>query len=578
MTLTLTPPPQTLREPVTEVLHGVNITDPYRWLEDQDSQRTREWLLEQTAYARGYLDTVPGRERIRVRIREFLDVETYDSLQQAGSRYVFRKRVPGQEQPSIYLRDGAEGKDQLLIDPAGRRTGKFTAVKPLLLSRDGRLLLYEVKEGGERSGLFELLDVERRQKLPDSLPRGYLHGFAFAPDGKGFYYVHRALDSERPLYRAAYCHTLGSSFREDREIFFAGEEERLQLSLFAAGGQLGLLVYRLLEKTITDFYLLGHGEGSSPQPVVTNADYSFSPMFLKNRIFAVTDLQAPNLRIVEVIPNEGSAAPKWIEVVPERKMQIENALIVGDCIAVSYISGATSMVRIFDSAGNDVGALPAREDQTVRFVWGSSSSDELLFESQSFTEPIEIFRYSVRSGERTLWSKRTVRFDPRQFTFARVLYPSRDRIQIPMYLVGRHDVVGEGVHPTIMTSYGGFGISMTPQFSVFVAFLLERGCLFAMPNIRGGCEFGAEWHSAAKRQNRQKAYDDFLAAAEFLVSTGRSTPERLAIFGGSNSGLLVGTAVTQRPDLFRAVVSIGPLLEPPTLRKTSVRWRNTLRI
>src|SRR5216683_5479003 len=182
-------PPPTQAEPVTETLHGVSVTDPYRWLEDQNSARTRAWIKEQTIYARAYLDSIPGRERIRKRIQEFLAVETYDSLQKAGSRYFFRKRLPDQEQPCIYMREGADGEDRLLIDPSERGTGNFTAVRPLRVSPDGRLLLYEVKEGGERTGSFELLEIETRRRLPDLLPRGYLRGFAFAPDGKSFYYV-----------------------------------------------------------------------------------------------------------------------------------------------------------------------------------------------------------------------------------------------------------------------------------------------------------------------------------------------------------------------------------------------------
>ncbi len=181
--LMMTPPHSTL-EPVTDVFHGVPVTDPYRWLEDQDSPRTRAWIEEQTRYGRSYLDNIPGRERIRERIRQFLAVETYDSLQLASGRYFFRKRLPDQEQPCIYMRDGADGEDQRLVDPAMRQTGKYTAVKPLRVSPDGRLLLYEVKEGGERTGTFEFLDIETRKRLSDSLSRGYLRGFAFAPDAK----------------------------------------------------------------------------------------------------------------------------------------------------------------------------------------------------------------------------------------------------------------------------------------------------------------------------------------------------------------------------------------------------------
>jgi prolyl oligopeptidase len=191
------PPPYSPIEPVTETLHGVAVTDPYRWLEDQESPRTREWISAQTRYARAYFDSLPYRGRIQRRVRELIDVETYDSLQKVGNRYFFRKRLPGQEQPSIYVREGINGADQLLVDPSMRNTGSHTAVKPLRISPDGRLLLYEVKQGGERTGSFELVDIRKREALPDVLPRGYLRGFAFAPDSNAFYYVHEA--AGRPI-------------------------------------------------------------------------------------------------------------------------------------------------------------------------------------------------------------------------------------------------------------------------------------------------------------------------------------------------------------------------------------------
>ena len=203
-------PPFSLTEPVTDIIHGVPVTDPYRWLEDPTSPRTRRWIEAQTRYARTYLDYVPGRDSIRKRIRELLAVETYDSLQQAGSRYFFRKRLPEQEQPCIYMRERTDGEDQLLLDPAQHGDGKYRAVRPIRVSPDGRLLLYEIKEGGERTGTFALLDIESRHSLPDVLPRGYLRGFAFAPDGRSFYYVHESLHAKRPFYRAAYQHQLGS--------------------------------------------------------------------------------------------------------------------------------------------------------------------------------------------------------------------------------------------------------------------------------------------------------------------------------------------------------------------------------
>jgi prolyl oligopeptidase len=553
-------PPRSEQEAVTEILHGVPVTDAYRWLEDQDSPRTRVWIEEQTRYARHYLGSIPGRDHIRKRIREFLAVETYDSLQKSGNRYFFRKRLAEQEQSCIYMREGTEGEDQLLVDPLERGTGEYTAVKPLLPCPDGRLLLYEVKEGGERTGTFELLEIETRKRLSDFLPRGYLRGFAFAPDGESFYYVQETIDAKRPFYRAAYHHVLGTPISEDREIFFAGEDERMRLGLFSDGKRLVFLVYRFLEKTFTDIYLKPFARGGMPEPIFRGIDYSLGLRLLGDRIFAVTDRDAPNRRIVEIRLRD-NGRHGWIDIVPEISTPIQNWLIVGDRIFVSYLSQMTHQIRIFNFSGKALGELPIRGDETLRMVGGSPESDELLLETESFTAPIGIFRYSAKTNERALWAKRSIPFDSKEYSYSQIWFMSKDGTRVPMYLVGRRDILDGTSNPTIMTSYGGYGVSMTPQFSTFVAFLMERGCLFALPNIRGGSEFGVEWHKAAKRRNRQTAYDDFLSAADWLIKTGRAAPGKLAIFGGSNSGLLVGAALTQRPDLFAAVVCMVPMLD-----------------
>ena len=560
MHVCLNRPPFSEQEPVTEILHGMSVTDSYRWLEDQDSPRTRAWIAEQTRYSRSYLDAIPGRDLIRRRIHEFLAVETHDSFQKLGDRYFFRKRLPDQEQPCIYMRDGAEAVDQLLIDPAERGTGSYTAVKPLRVSPDGRLLLYEVKEGGEKTGMFELLEIQTRKRLPDLLAHGYLRGFVFAPDGKSFYFVHEALNTKRPYYRAVYHHVLGTDFSSDKVIFFGGEDRRVRLFIFPGERNFGIFVNRCFEKTYTDFYIQSFDLDSLPSPVVADADFRFEPILLNDRILALTDLGAPNLRIVAVC-HPSSAGSQFIQVVPEHDTPISAWNVAGEHILVSYVKHPKTEVHIYHLRGCKIGELEVRDDECIRLNGGLSHNKELFFEKESFTEPISTWRYSPNATKCTLWVKRTAPFDCADYGHLRVWYPSKDGTQVPMFLMGRRDVLTTGQHPTIMTSYGGHGISVTPQFSVFVAFLAERGCLFALPSIRGGSEFGVQWHNAAKRRNRQTAFDDFLCAAEWLIKSGRTARNKLAIFGGSNSGLLVGAALTQRPDLFRAVICMVPMLD-----------------
>ncbi|MCI0724317.1 MAG: prolyl oligopeptidase family serine peptidase, partial [Acidobacteria bacterium] len=425
---------------------------------------------------------------------------------------------------------------------------------------DGRLLLYEVKEGGERTGTFELLEIETRKRLPDLLPRGYLRGFAFAPDCKSFYYVQEALGAKRPFYRAAYHHILGTPSSEDQEMFCAGEDEKIRLILFSDRERLAFFVLHFLEKTFTDVYLKPFDVAGPPDLIFRDADYLLGLRLMQEKILAITDRNAPNRRIVEIRLRE-DGQHQWIDIVPESDCSIQDWHVVGDRLFVAYMKDLAQRVCIFDLGGQKLGNIPIRGDETLRMLGGSPDSDELLLETESFTEPVGIFRYSITSNNRTLWAKRRIPFDSAAYSYSQVWFTSKDGTRIPMFLVGRHEVLNGTDNPTIMTSYGGYGVSMTPQFSVFVAFLMERGCLFALPNIRGGSELGVEWHNAAKRRNRQTAYDDFLCAAEWLITMGRTDPERLATFGGSNSGLLVGAALTQRPDLFRAVVCMVPMLD-----------------
>lgn len=563
MPVLMDPPPYSQVEDVTEVLHSVPVSDPYRWLEDQDSPRTRGWLSAQTRYARSYLDSIPGRECIRERIRQLLDVETYDSLQKVGSRYFFRKRMVGQEQPCICVREGGDGSDEILVDPALRGAGPNTAVKPLRISPDERLLLYEVKQGGERTGTFELLDIQTRKTLPDELPQGYLRGFAFAPDSRAFYYVHEALNGSHPLRRSAYRHVLGTSFAKDEEVFFAGEGGKVRLHIVPGVEHLGFLVIRFEEETEIDFHIwrLDSSDNLEPKPLIRNARYRFGPLLLKGgRILAVTDLAAPNLKIVEVRQREG-LEPEFVDVIPHSDASIQNWTVAGDRIFVSYLRKLQTEVDIFDSAGRPLGQVPGSKWETLRLLGSSEQGDELFIEKESFTKPIQTYAYRSGEAEAALWAERRAPFDYQGFGQKQAWFTAKDGTQVPIFLVGRHQVLDGGAHPTIMTSYGGYGVPMTPQFSVFVAFLIERGCLFALPNIRGGSEFGSGWHDAAKRRNRQLAFDDFIAAATWLVETGRTDPHRLGVFGGSNSGLLVGAAMTQRPDLFRAVVCMVPMLD-----------------
>jgi prolyl oligopeptidase len=319
-------------------------------------------------------------------------------------------------------------------------------------------------------------------------------------------------------------------------------------------------VYRFSEKTTTDIYLRGLLTDQEPQLILDRIDYSLAFLSTEHRLLALTNRNAPNQRIVE-LPTPNHAESEWLEVIPETDTPISNCLVGEDTLIVSYTRPTNSQVLVFDFSGRKLAEIPVHAQETATTVAISSDGKEVFLETQSFSDPIHIYRVPIETRERIPWTSQAGALKSYSFDSEQVWFMSKDGTPIPMFLVGRPSVLQSGTHPVIMTSYGGYGVCLTPKFSVLVAFLMDRGCLFALPGIRGGSEFGETWHSAAKRRNRQKAFDDFLSAAEWLIASGRTTADRLAIFGGSNSGLLVGAAMTQRPDLFRAVLCMVPLLD-----------------
>jgi prolyl oligopeptidase len=556
----LTQPPITRVDPITEAIHGVSVVDPYRWLEDGDSRDTREWIEQQSAFARGYLDGISGRNQIERRIREFLEIETCDSVLVAGGHYVFRKRLPREEQPCIYARKGPDGPDRLLINPADRGAGKYIAVNPLAISPDGNILAYEVKEGGERTSSLEFVDLETGNRLPESLPRGYLRAFAFGPDSRTFYYSVEPVDHSEPFSHVVYQHEIGHYLNEDQIVFNAGNANTLRIGLMSGPTYQLIFVQRILDRIVIDCYLRTYTSNAPARHILQNIDYVFAPQFIGDRILALTNLDAPNLRVVELRlhPN---GSHDLVELVPSRPALIQQWLGLREYMVVSYLEGTSFKVCVFDPFGKPLGEIPIPEDSTIRLLPCFGDADEFMFTCESFFESQSIHRYSVTGGQQSTWSKPGISLDRSIYGQRQIWYCSKDGTRIPMFLVGRHDLLEAKHNPVILTSYGGFQTSMTPQLSVFVAFLMEKGCLFALPNIRGGGEFGAEWHVAAQRHNRQTAFDDFLSASQWLTDKGVAAPDKIAIFGGSNSGLLVGAAMTQAPSLFRAVVCIAPLLD-----------------
>jgi prolyl oligopeptidase len=557
-------PPPTPVEPVAEILHGIEITDPYRWLEDPNSQRTRKWLDEEAAYTHAYFAAIPNRARIRTRVRDLLALkEVISEPWNVGDRYFFLKRQDESEQPVIVMRDGLFGAETILVDPGQRGKGNSIAVSIASISHDGHFLAYLVRRGGTEHSSLEILDLELGLVLPDRLPEGFCTGFVFAPDGTGFYYSHREPHDPRPNYRAAFWHRFGTERVQDREIFFAGEKPNLFLGILDSP-EVMLLAYAVFftgKSPRTSVYLqVMSSEPSEARLVVAEINGYFVPFFVRGELLAYTDFAAPNFRIVQIDLVQPEPT-HWHDIVPESDRRIQEFAVASDQLFVTRIDRFSTKVDVFglDGAQKESSNFPACG--TIDLLNRTNAGEKLFYSYTSISRVPAVHCYNPREEEAVGWSEANSPVELSAMAVEETTYTSADGTSVPFFLAARKDLLHSGPLPTFLTGYGGFGRCVTPRFTAFATFLMEQGFLFAVPALRGGSELGEEWHRAGKRENRQNSFNDFVAAAEYLIREQRSISGRIAIGGGSNAGLLVGAAITQRPDLFRAAICLGPLLD-----------------
>jgi prolyl oligopeptidase len=554
---TVPPPPATPREEVREVLHGVELVDPYRWLEDQESQKTRAWIETQSRYAASVFGTLPGRQALEKRLGELLRVETYGFPTERAGRYFFMKRAADQDLSVLHTRVGEKGAEEVLLDPHPMSPDHTTSITLLDVGEDGSRLVYGIRKGGEDELTLKLLHVPSRKDLPDTLPRGRYSGVSLTPDGKVLYYVRREAAGPR-----VYRHVVGTDPASDAKMFGDGYgPEKLIGALLSDDGR--WLVVTVLHGSApnkTEVYYHDVAAGGPVRTLVNDVEARFFPEAAAGRIYLHTNWNAPRGRILAV-DLERPARDAWKEVVPEGSGVIQGLSLAGGRLFVRTLEDVRSRVKIHGPDGAPAGEIAFPTLGTVSGVQGRWGSPEAFFSFTSFHVPSAIHRYDVRTGSRTDWAVPKVPFDSSRYEVRQEWYTSKDGTRVPMFLVHRKDLPRPGDHPTLLTGYGGFTLSSTPAFAPRAAAWVEQGGVYAVANLRGGGEFGEEWHRAGMLDKKQNVFDDFVAAAEWLVKNGYTSPRRLAISGGSNGGLLVGAAMTQRPDLFAAVVCSYPLLD-----------------
>jgi prolyl oligopeptidase len=562
-------PPQSQEDIVVDVWHGVQVEDPYRWLEDGESPETRAWVDAQNAFTRSVLDSLPHRGFVNASLDQLLTTGSVSTPEVRGERYFYQRRDGRMDQPVLLVRHGLRGEDRVLVDPNALSASGLVALDWWYPSHDGRLLAYGVSEGGTELSTLRVLDVDSGDNLPnDVIPYTRAASIAWLPDNTGFYYTRypqpgSVPEGEEGYHRRVYFHALGDDWHADPEIFGSGRarEDWPNVNLSDSGRWLTVVVEQGWVRT--EVFLM---DRTQPQrgfvPVHAGVESVATSEFAGDRLLLHTNRDAPNYALFEVDPQD-ARRENWRLVLAEQQERVLAGLkAVCGRIAAHEMHNASSQLRFYGLDGvlqTDV-ALPSIGSLTG--IGGEWTGDAISFGFTSFAQPTTVYRLDASGGALEVFAQGETPpgFDASRYTVRQEWYTSRDDTRVSMFLIHRRDLTPRQ-SPTVLTGYGGFSVSRTPMFVASMPLWLDAGGVYALPNLRGGGEYGEAWHQAGMLGKKQNVFDDFIAAAEWLVDQGITRPDRLAITGGSNGGLLMGAALTQRPDLFRAVVCQVPLLD-----------------
>lgn len=558
----LPPPPVVDAKPVTDNYNGTKVTDNYRWLEDAQSDQTQKFIDDENAYTARYMDQARIRPQIVDGLEDLEQIDQWSIPRERGEDYFFEKRLAGEDQSSIYMRQGWTGKDKRLVDPAQFSKDPNTSVTLDDVSKDGSVVAYEVREGGADETTVRFYDVKAGKALFDEIPRSLHHSICFTPDGKGVYYT-RTDEKGTLLYE----HRFGERNSRDTLLFgreFRGEELGPNDLMFAwvtdDGKYLVVQVDRGVPAKRVDIVYRDLTKPNSYFDILTwGIDARFVAQYDRGVWYVSTDYKAPNGCIYKADP--GIMPDVWTKVIPEGKDAIQDFSIVGHKMYVDRLHDVKTETSVYTLTGKPVGAIDYDTMGTASGVVGRAGNRYGFYRFESFTVPPSIYRVDTVTDKRELFAQPKVPFDPSQYQVEQVFYKSKDGTRVPMFIAGKKGLKMDGSERLLMTGYGGFDVSETPAWNPQWAWWMEQGGWFALPNLRGGGEYGETWHEAGMFAHKQNVFDDFFAAAEYLIENKYTSAQHFAITGRSNGGLLMGAAITQRPELFSAVVCGYPLLD-----------------
>jgi prolyl oligopeptidase len=575
-------PPVAEIKPVADTFHGTRVVDNYRWLEDGNAPETQRWVAEEMAYTRGMLDHLAGRDAIHKRLTELLSIGSVTPPILAGHHYFYTRREGMQNQPILYVRDGLDGADRVLVDANQLAADGTIALDWFQPSENGKYVAYGTSSSGSEMSTLHIIETKTGTLLPDTIERTRAASVAWKLDNSGFYYTRYPKKGDVPageeMYnRHVFYHSLGDDpGQDDQPVFGEGRDPEDWPSVSLSNDGRWLLINVSQGWTKSELFLMDLKKGTPPTRVTTGKDFLYGGEVYNDKLYITTDEDAPRYHVFVVdVGNYDRSA--WKEIIPQSDAVLQGVAVFGGKLCAQYEQNATSQLKLFDLDGKkltDV-ALPA-----IGSVFGTSGRwdrDEAFFGFQSYTVPPSIFRIELTPvhvetkptgpssdviGLTSLWTKvEAPSIDPSAYEVNQEWFNSKDGTRVPMFVVHKKGLQKNGKNPTLLTAYGGFNISLTPEFKRQQYLWLEHGGIYAVANLRGGAEFGEDWHRAGMLDKKQNVFDDMIAAAEHLIAEKYTDKNHLAIQGGSNGGLLMGAMITQRPDLFRAVVCQVPLLD-----------------
>jgi prolyl oligopeptidase len=571
--------PDSTRTDVSDVIHGVRVADPYRWLEDLDSAPTRAWIAAQNEVTSAYLARVPGREKVHRRMAALWNHEKYGVPVKRGGRYFFTRNDGLQNQDVLYWSASLEAAPQALLDPNQLSEDGTVALINHVVSQDGQLLAYALAALGSDWLEWRVRQVESGRDLDDRVQWSKFSGASWTHDNQGFYYS-RYDEPEQGLaykganyYQKLYHHRVGTPQSEDRLVYARPDHKEWGFDgRVSDNGRYLVITVSLGTHRENGVFYQDLSQGGEVVELLQDFDAAYT--FIGNDgplFYFMTDLNAPLLRVIAIDLTRPQRAD-WQEIIPASDDALQTVSLVHGRFIACYMHDAHSRVKVLDKRGVVLREVKFPGMGSVEGFEGHQEDQETFYRFESFTTPGTVYRYDVETGQSTLFRQPELDFDPDDYVTQQVFYRSKDGTQIPMFISHKKGLLRDGNNPTYLYGYGGFDIARPPAFAVEHLAWMELGGVYAHANLRGGSEYGKPWHEAGMKHNKQNVFDDFIAAAEWLIENGYTRTPRLAIGGRSNGGLLVGACLVQRPDLFGACLPVVGVLDMLRFHKFTIGW------